>query len=739
MMEKTKECYMPNQYDASHVKIHQVVATQEVSDIIQEGFLDEKRLLEIIDSSSDIFAIFSTAFDIKYISSSIRHVLGYPLGDGEFSIWDIVHADDVESLQEKIYEVRQVPETYVSMDVRIKHQHGEWCHYAMTLKQLRDEPEMIIATLRDVTDIQRIKDLMMHQSYYDDITKLPNRRKFIEDLQLMVHHVKENKVNMAVMRLDIDDFKKINDTLGHGIGDQLLQALTHQLRYVVSHDVYFYRLSGDEFSFILLDYTHATFVVDMADKICEIFKLSFQVDEFNLFVTASIGISLYPEDGLDGETLFQHAGMALSRTKDTHKNTYHFYTASLNTQAYKRFFLSNDFRTAMQKNQFVLYYQPRVDGQNGQIVGAEALIRWEHEEWGLVSPDDFISIAEENGLITRLGEWVLKSACIQLKEWLDKGIHLQLSVNVSIHQFLHSDIVETMKHIVQETKVDPHFLEIEITESSLLPSGLVVSRAVKELRAMGIQVLFDDFGTGYSSLSWLHQVELDGLKIDKSFIQKISDHSTTLEIVRSIITLAHELHLRVIAEGVESSHEWDLLRKEQCDEIQGYLFSRPLPADQFDQFVIHEGIRVQEVNDGKVNQRQYFRVAPLHPIIGSMTIDSIRGRVLHIGYTEVLIHDIGAGGLSFISNVRFASMSEVVLRFKVWVLNQCMEWSGKIAWSNELPGTIFTYGIQFMMSEKNQKKLMQDVHELAIQLQTSSERMGDMRFFTENIDSFFIS
>ncbi|MCY0894425.1 MAG: EAL domain-containing protein [Acidibacillus sp.] len=740
MIKKLKEYFMSSQYDASRVNGQQVVATQDLSDISKRS-LDEKRLMKMIDSSYDVFAIFSNTLEITYISSSIRNVLGYRLSDLRFSMWDIVHADDVESLQEKMREVHQLSETYVSIDVRMKHQNGEWRHCSITFRQLSDEPGMVIATLRDVTDIKRVQNLMVHQSYYDYITGLPNRKKFVEDLQLMVHRVKETNVNMAVMRLDIDHFKKINDTLGHMIGDKLLKALTHRLRAAVSNDIYFYRLSGDEFSFILIDYTHATFVLETVDKITESFKTSFQIDEFNLFVTASIGISLYPDDGQDSDTLFKNAGMALSRTKESNKNTYNFYTASLNTQSYKRFFLSNDFRNAMQKNQFVLYYQPRVDGRNGRIVGAEALIRWEHEEWGLVSPDDFISIAEENGLITPLGEWVLRTACIKLKEWLDKGLHVRLSVNFSIHQFLHIDIVDTVKRIVQETKVDVNFLEIEITESSLLPSGLVVYHAVKELRAMGIQVLFDDFGTGYSSLSWLNQLELDGLKIDKSFIQKISDNSTTLEIVRSIIKLAHGLNLSVIAEGVESSHEWDLLREEQCDEIQGYLFSRPLPADQFDQLLINEVMKVTEVSNynDHVNRRQYFRVTPNYPIIATMTVSSIRGRLLHIGYSEVLIHDISAGGLSFISNLRFASISEVVLRFKVCVVNRYVDCDGKIVWSNELAGGIFQYGIQFIMSESSREHLIQDLNELTIQLKIKKDKIGEMKFFTENIETFFTS
>ncbi len=746
MIKRIKQYFQTNLGGSSNISVQGMVVAQAAVEGVQEISLDERRLRALIDSSSDVFVIFSKSFGTTYISSSIRNVLGYQSSDlntGDFTMWDIVHSDDLGNLQEKMYEVFQMPGVYVAIDVRLKHYNGEWCHCSISFRQYKDEPDSVIATLRDVTDIKRTQELMVHQSYYDYVTGLPNRKKFEEELQLMLHRVKATNVNMAVMRFDLDHLKDINDTLGHGIGDKLLKAVSLQLRETVSKDAYLYRLSGNEFAFVLLDYTHANYVLETADKILELFQTSFQIEEYDLFETASIGISLYPDDGLDSESLFKNAGLALYRAKQNGKNTYSFYTATLNAQAFKRFSLSNDFRSAMQKQQFVLYYQPRVDGRTGRIVGAEALIRWEHEEWGLISPQDFIPIAEENGLITPLGEWVLRNACSKLKEWVDRGLLLKLSVNFSIYQFLNSDVVETVKRIVHETQVDISFLEIEITETSLLPNGLVVYNAVRDLRAMGVQVLFDDFGTGYSSLSWLHQLELDGLKIDRSFIQKISENSTTLEIVRSIIKLAHDLDLSVIAEGVESPREWELLREEQCDEIQGYLFSRPLPAVQFDQLLFNERVSIQEDSSDKnfdiVNRRQYFRVVPPHPIVGTMTVASIRGRLLHIGYSEVLIHDIGPGGLRFLSNLRFASVSEVVLRFKVCLLNGYFECDGTIVWSDEMAGGVFQYGIQFVITEANRERLIQDLNELALRLKMNRAELGDMKFFTQSVNLFFIA
>jgi diguanylate cyclase (GGDEF)-like protein/PAS domain S-box-containing protein len=452
-------------------------------------------------------------------------------------------------------------------------------HYKKVLHQ---EKLATIGTVLDVTERKQTEELNQFLAYHDYLTTLPNRRMFEEQLD---QHLKCNRIaskKVVVMLIDLDRFKFVNDTLGHSIGDVLLKQFAWRLQECLLAGQTVYRLGGDEFCIVLSEVNHHNEIIRLADKLTQLTKEDFVIEGYELHVTISIGISMSPEDGSTVETLFKNADTALYVAKSQGRDQIQYYSSSLNVQSFKHFNLSNDLRKALDKKEFFLHYMPRVDTHTTEIVGVEALIRWNHPEWGLISPAEFIPIAEETGLIVPIGEWVLREACKQNKIWQDQGLMpITTSVNFSVKQLIKPNILEIIDNIIEETGIAAGQLEIEITESSFISNEIEVTQLLADLKKRNIKVSLDDFGTGYSSLYLLKQLTLDTLKIDRSFVEEILKDSVNRSIIQCILTLAKELHMNVVAEGVETAEQYALLKELQCDEIQGYYFSRPLNVEAF--------------------------------------------------------------------------------------------------------------------------------------------------------------
>ena len=368
------------------------------------------------------------------------------------------------------------------------------------------------------------------------------------------------------MFLDLDRFKYVNDTLGHSIGDKLLKKISNKIKQCLGDDDVLARLGGDEFAILLPNIRNTNQVIEYAKTIIESLEEPFHIEKYELFITASIGISIFPNDGEDSETLIKHADSALYKAKEKGKNTYQIFTSSMDAETYKIFTLESDLRKALELNQLELYYQPQICATTHQIIGAEALIRWNHPEWGIVSPDEFIPIAEETGIIIEIGKWIKETACTQNKAWQDAGLPaIPVSINLSAHRFLEKDLIVNIKEILEKTNLDPQYLEIEIVETSLLENEKVVFSILDELRKIGIQIFLDDFGTGYSSLSYLKRFKgrIDTLKIDRSFINDLSrtDVDDSNFITKTIIQLAQHLKMDVVAEGVETVEQLEILKE----------------------------------------------------------------------------------------------------------------------------------------------------------------------------------
>jgi len=441
-----------------------------------------------------------------------------------------------------------------------------------------------VIVFHDVTPARAMVAKMAYLAQHDSLTNLPNRVLLNDRITQAIELAKRRGTYLALLFLDLDNFKHINDSLGHATGDQLLQSIAQDLSTCVRSSDTVSRLGGDEFVILLTQDKHAQDAALTADKILTVLAKPHAIAEHVLHITTSIGISVYPADGEDPETLIKNADIAMYHAKERGRNNYQFFKNDMNIRAFERLAIETHIRYALMRQEFVLYYQPKVKLDSGKITGAEALLRWQHPEWGLVLPDRFVQIAEDCGLIVPIGRWALREACAQAKRWEEAGLKLgTIAVNISALEFRFKDFVAGVDLILSETGLDPCHLQLEITESVLMRDVESSNMILQQLKDMGIQLAVDDFGTGYSSLSYLHQFPIDILKIDQSFVQDISYDNGI--IASAIIAMGASLKQLVIAEGIEKQDQLAFLKTQHCEEGQGYFFSRPVVAEQFAQLL----------------------------------------------------------------------------------------------------------------------------------------------------------
>lgn len=521
---------------------------------------------------------------IEYINPAAEKIFGYMaseiVGENIDTIIPKLYYKEDEELDEKYQFIdknreivgKRKDESTLPIDLTIsKFYAGKKCFFTIML--------------RDITERKQYEERIRYQAFYDSLTGLPNRLLLKERMGLEIAHAKQTSQKLALMYLDLDRFKLINDTLGHDIGDKLLKEIAERLKACVRQDDTVARIGGDEFVTLLPGINRGENVGKIANKILEAIREPVIIEEHEMYLTISIGVTIFPDDGENDENLLTNADVAMYRAKEKGKNNFQLYTPELNDKALERLAMENSLRRALEYKEFVVYYQPKVDAKNEEVIGMEALIRWQHPNWGLVPPYKFIPIAEETGLIVPIGEWVLHTACAQNKALQNAGFPpLTVAVNLSARQFELQDLTKMVSKILEETGLDPQYLELEITESIAMQNIEHTLKMINELKEMGVKFAIDDFGTGYSSLSQLNSFSINKLKIDRSFVSKIGGKDGNSIIASTVLALGKSLELGVVAEGVETKEQVEFFKENECDEMQGYYFGRPMSNEKFEKF-----------------------------------------------------------------------------------------------------------------------------------------------------------
>ncbi|SDF58824.1 diguanylate cyclase (GGDEF) domain-containing protein [Fontibacillus panacisegetis] len=455
-----------------------------------------------------------------------------------------------------------------------------------TLIQMFQESIKSNQLLQEQTSqLQKSEKKLHHLAYYDELTRLPNRLHFTEYIKTLNLDNPDNTHPFALMFADLNRFKQVNDILGHTVGDRLLYNVAERFSLIVSEQCKVFRISGDEFLFIL-HYEDISDVQRIAQNICDSLETPFEINGRSLYMSVSVGISVYPYDGNEMDLIMRNADIAMYVAKEQGDGFYHFYDSIIENQRAESMQLENELKSALRDGQFTLYYQPKIDAVSNEVIGAEALIRWIHPEYGIISPAKFIPLAENSGIILDIDEWVLREACRQNKAWQDQGLYnFPVAVNISARHFYQSNLIPMITRILEETGLDPCYVVLEITEGTLIKNVNYGIQIMEDITKMGIRISMDDFGTGYSSLSQLERLPISEMKLDRSFIEGLTDGSRKSSLVRAVIELGHHMELKVVAEGIESPDDLKFLTELKCDEFQGYFFSKPLPGEEFCGFI----------------------------------------------------------------------------------------------------------------------------------------------------------
>jgi diguanylate cyclase (GGDEF)-like protein/PAS domain S-box-containing protein len=520
---------------------------------------------------------------IRYQSPALRHLLGYDPADtiGR-NVAQLVHRDDLEHARAAFRRIIDARQSIEPVEFRLRHRDGMWRTFESLGTNCLSNPHIhgVVFNSRDVTDRKIIQQRIQHLAYHDNLTGLPNRSLLQDRLAHSIARAERSNRKVAVLFIDLDNFKNINDTLGHDVGDELLRQVARRLSECVRVEDTIARQGGDEFIVLLDSLEDGRGASLVAQKILNSLRLPFTLGGTEQHVSGSVGIALFPEDGRDAQTLMKNADTAMFHGKGLGKNTYQYFTAQMNIAVKRRMTLESALRRAVLQKNFVLHYQPQIDLESGEIIAVEALVRWQTEDSGMVMPGDFIPLAEETGLINEIGEWVMREGCRQAKEWHDMGLaRRRMAINLSARQFGDRGFLDMVTRVLAETGLEPELLELEITESQVMRQTEGMILLLNKLAEMGVQLAIDDFGTGYSSLSYLKRLPIQKLKIDQSFVRDITVDPNDTAIVVAIINMARSLDLETIAEGVETAGQLALLRSKGCRVGQGFYFSAPVRTE----------------------------------------------------------------------------------------------------------------------------------------------------------------
>ncbi len=629
-------------------------------------------------------------------------------------------------LKEAFDSILDKPGQKVKETINYTNRFGKKVIYELSIRNLFEDATVQAMGIYwyDITDRVELEHKMAFMATHDELTQLPNKIYLKKRLDYLCCHFFGKGLKLALMILEIKEYQNIKEMLGYQIADVLNLMITKRLKEHLKNQYFFGRIAEDQYAIIVSAYEDQTALEKFALEIQQLFSTGIKADQYDLHVATYAGISVYEQDAQDGNHMFDHAVKALSQAKSTGRNSYRIHSQEMNIKSYKEFQMRNDLFTAIEKEQFRIYYQPIVNLQTSDILAVEALIRWEHPTWGQVMPQDFIPIAEETGYIRELGKWMLKEACKNYKQWMAEGLpKVKVSMNYSKVQFFENRFVENMMRTLRQYDIESKTFIIEITEQILVNEMDQVIQNVNRLRDLGFHIALDDFGAEHSTMLNLYQLKADIIKINQSFIRKIPKDEICTVITKYIIDMARELRIQLVAVGIENWDQLLLLRKLNCHTGQGYLYSKPIPADEIKKLLVKKNCKPLVVNHAETlpfqERRNYFRIQFPELLEAVLSIVEISGKKVGISNTNVLIKNIGPGGLCFISNILFPVRRDIILQFTATLLGKRLRVYGCPVWSGDLDANLYEYGIEFTFDENDRKLLTRLLHQVQIKMKNS--------------------
>ena len=679
-------------------------------DLSGEPFLSLSNWDEVNQINVAVWSYDLTLKKVVLISEAIQEIFEIPKEEVDTETWKgLVHPEDID-------EFKQIRETLLERDKIIHtyriitpNQNLKWLkEHIVVVRDANGDQERLMGSIEDITATRQLQQKLEDHYYIDELTQLPNRNYAIKVWGNWCQEHLENGKSFAVIRFNLERINQVYDVFGHQLGDEVFKKLGQRVKELVDSEGMVFRYDGDHFLIYAKHQNEMQGYIDLVENIQENLKIPVSVNHYDFHFSASFGISLFPNDGKEYSDLMKNTREALRKAKQLGKNSYQIFSEAMDIESYKMFHLENDLRTALQKKELYFDFQPKVDAGTQKAVGAEALIRWNHPTWGIVSPAEFICLAEEGEMIHQIADFVMEEVCRQVREWENQKVPFKfVSLNLSPKNFLKRDLVDRLKRYMEHYDVDPTKLDIEVTEGLLLHNTDIVNEQLMAIRRLGVKISLDDFGVGYTSINYLKQFPFQKIKIDRSFIRKITENQTDATIVQSIIGLSHGLNKNVVAEGVEEIDQYNELKEMGCDFIQGYLFSRPISPQQMKEAFLMEKLKPDRKKDFKVERRTFFRVGLPLPLSTRMAILSLNNEKVSLGSSKVLVENISPVGLRFLSHLRLTSRADIVFSFETELMGTQLRYKGKIVWGEEKEkeNDIFRYGVEFLSTQQEKEQL----------------------------------